>query len=151
LLLRRPAGAGISAACRGPAGRADDRGDRPRRPEARPGRAVVPREPASGATGPGNGRGRGQAEPLEHPARLTSVGLVFSRHLQRCTAEWHARFRGSFADTQRLTAWSSPRNVAATRQRGAAGALGAVRLSVLPPADTFCARSAEVSRCAAVA
>ena len=31
LLLRRPAGAGVSAACRGPAGRADDRGDRPRR------------------------------------------------------------------------------------------------------------------------
>src|SRR5206468_8532365 len=51
------------------------------RVEARRRRPVAARDPAPRHDGGRGGRGRGPAEPVEHAARLTGVGLVFSLRL----------------------------------------------------------------------
>jgi hypothetical protein len=61
--------------------RARSRGDRPGRVEARRRRPVAVRDPVPRQDAGRDGRGRGPAEPVEHPPRLTSVGLVFSTRL----------------------------------------------------------------------
>ena len=76
--LRRAAGARVSAPRRRRARRARSRGDRPGGVEARRRRQVAARDPVPRQDAGRDGRGRGPAEPVEHPPRLTSVGLVFS-------------------------------------------------------------------------
>ena len=61
--------------------------------EARRRRAVAARDPVSRRDAGRDGRGRGPTEPVEHPARLTRVGLVFSTRLTQMPLEgdWHER------------------------------------------------------------
>ena len=74
--LRRAAGTRVPAPSRRDAGRARGRGDRAGRVEARRRRPVAAREPVPRHDAGRDGRGRGPAEPVEHAARLTGVGLV---------------------------------------------------------------------------
>ncbi len=85
--LRRAAGARVPAPRRRCARRPRSRGDRPGRVEARRRWQVAARDPLPGQDAGRDRRGRGPTEPVEHPARLTSVGLVFSTRLTRMPLE----------------------------------------------------------------
>src|SRR5262249_28403354 len=79
--LRRAAGARLPAPRRRRARRARRRGDRPGRVEARRRRPVAARDPIPRQDACRDGRGRGPAEPLEHPPRPPRAGLVFGAGL----------------------------------------------------------------------
>jgi hypothetical protein len=74
-------GARVPAPRRRRARRARSRGDRLGRVQARRRRPVAARDPAPRRDAGRDGRGRGPAEPVEHAARLTRVGLVCSPSL----------------------------------------------------------------------
>ena len=78
-------GTRVPAPRRRRARRARGRGDRPGRVEARRRRPVAARDPVPRRDAGRDGRGRGPAEPVEHTARLTGVGLVFSRRIMQNT------------------------------------------------------------------
>ncbi len=81
--LRRAAGARLPAPRRRRARRARGRGDRPGGVEAPRRWQVAARDPIPRQDAGRDGRGRGPAEPMDHPARLASVGLVFSTRLMQ--------------------------------------------------------------------
>ena len=79
--LRRAARARVPAPRRRHARRARGRGDRPGRVQARRRRPLAARDPVPRRDAGRDRRGRGPAEPVEHAARLTRVGLVFGTRL----------------------------------------------------------------------